>query len=180
MPFTSHYNSPLGGIILASDGEALVGLWFDGQKHFPNSPSADHSTTALPVFRETCRWLDIYFSGQIPDFTPKLNPQGTPFRKAVWELLLEIPYGETTTYGAMAKTLAQRHNVPFMSAQAIGGAVGHNAISLIIPCHRVVGSDGSLVGYAGGLDRKLKLLQLESSAAVKLYSHSQAKRLQHS
>ncbi len=171
MDCISHYASPLGGITLASDGTALVGLWFDGQKHFAESLSLEHSERELPIFQEAIQWLDVYFSGQMPDFMPKLNLRTTHFRKAVWELLLEIPYGKTTTYGAMAKTLAQRHNVPFISAQAIGGAVGHNAISLIIPCHRVVGSDGSLVGYAGGLDRKLKLLQLESSAAVKLYSH---------
>jgi len=163
MPFTSHYNSPLGGLTLASDGEALVGLWFDGQKHFPNSLSADHSTTALPVFQETCRWLNVYFSGQIPDFTPKLNPQGTPFRKAVWNLLLEIPYGKTTTYGELAKRLARTRNVATISAQAVGGAVGHNPVSLIVPCHRVIGTDGSLVGYAGGLDRKQWLLQLEAA-----------------
>ena len=112
----------------------------------------------MPVLGDACRWLDIYFSGREPDFTPKLHLIGSDFRQAVWALLLQIPYGKTTTYGALANQLAEKHGQRRMSAQAVGGAVGHNAISIIIPCHRVVGADGNLTGYAGGLDTKARLL----------------------
>ena len=110
---------------------------------------------------EAKRWLDIYFSGREPDFTPPLHPVGSAFQQAVWALLLGIPYGETTTYGTLARKLAEKQGLTHMSAQAVGGAVGHNDISLIIPCHRVVGANGSLTGYAGGIDKKIKLLELE-------------------
>lgn len=154
--YTTQYQSPLGGITLASDGEALVGLWFDRQKFFGETLNPRHRECAdLPVFDETRRWLDIYFSGQVPDFTPRLTMRTTPFRKSVWEVMLTIPYGQTMTYGDIAKRLGCR------SAQAVGGAVGHNSISLIIPCHRVVGANGSLTGYAGGIDRKRRLLEME-------------------
>ena len=161
MDYTYHYESPLGGITLASDGEALTGLWFDGQKYFADTLDKDHKETSLPVFSEAERWLEIYFGGKAPDFTPKLNMRTTAFRRAVWEILLTIPYGRTMTYGQIAAILAERTGRPLVSARAVGGAVGHNAVSLIIPCHRVVGADGSLTGYAGGLDKKLRLLQLE-------------------
>ena len=161
MDYMSHYHSPLGDITLASDGVALVGLWFDGQRHFVVGLDPEHTERDnLPLFDETRRWLDIYFSGKDPDFTPKLTLWGSTFRKHVWAALLTIPYGHTTTYGA----LARRIGVP--SAQAIGAAVGHNPISLIIPCHRVVGSDGSLTGYAAGLDRKARLLRLEQAVPM--------------
>lgn len=150
------YESPLGGITLGSDGEALTGLWFNGQKYFADMMKGTGKEKCLPVFAEACVWLDIYFSGRNPGFTPPLAIRATPFRKAVWEILLTIPYGKTMTYGEIAKRIAPR-----MSAQAVGGAAGHNHISLIIPCHRVVGSDGCLTGYAGGIDRKLELLRLE-------------------
>lgn len=150
------YESPLGGITLGSDGEALTGLWFNGQKYFADMMKGTGEEKCLPVFAEACGWLDIYFSGRNPGFTPPLAIRATPFRKAVWEILLTIPYGKTMTYGEIAKRIAPR-----MSAQAVGGAAGHNPISLIIPCHRVVGSDGRLTGYAGGIDRKLELLRLE-------------------
>ena len=115
----------------------------------------------LPVFNDTRRWLDMYFAGQIPDFLPRLSPQGTAFRQSVWDMLLAIPYGQTTSYGELAKEIASRRQTEKMSAQAVGGAVGHNPIAIIIPCHRVIGKDGSLTGYGGGLWRKEWLLQLE-------------------
>ena len=161
MDYNWHYDSPLGGITLASDGEALTGLWFDGQIYFADTMSEDSKKEELPIFVQTCHWLDSYFSGKEPDFTPRLKMNTTPFRKAVWEILLTIPFGKTMTYGDIAKLIAQNRGVSQMSAQAIGGAVGHNSIALIIPCHRVVGSKGNLTGYAGGLDKKVKLLRLE-------------------
>lgn len=158
MDYTYHYDSPLGGITLSSDGEALTGLWFDGQKYFADTLDTEHSEKPLPVFDEAAKWLDLYFTGVEPDFTPKLDPRGSAFRRMVWDVLLTIPFGHTMTYGEIAKKLGCR------SAQAIGGAVGHNPISLIIPCHRVVGADGSLTGYAGGVDKKRSLLELEQAA----------------
>lgn len=161
MDFIYRYDSPLGLITMACDGNALTGLWFNGQKHFGESLSADHTERFLPVFDETCRWLDLYFSGSIPDFTPPLNLRGTAFRRAVWEILLTIPYGRTTTYGRIAESIAAQKETGRLSAQAVGNAVGHNPVSLIVPCHRVVGADGSLTGYAGGTDRKRRLLEME-------------------
>ena len=161
MDYNWHYDSPLGGITLASDGEALTGLWFDGQIYFADTMSDDSKKEELPIFVQTSHWLDSYFSGKEPDFTPRLKMNTTPFRKAVWEILLTIPFGKTMTYGEIAKLIAQNRGISQMSAQAIGGAVGHNSIALIIPCHRVVGSKGNLTGYAGGLDKKVKLLRLE-------------------
>ena len=163
MDYTHHYYSPLGGITLASDGEAIVGLWFDGQKYYADTLDNEHMEKALPVFKETDRWLDTYFCGKQPDFMPKLSMRGTAFRKAVWNILLTIPYGQTMTYGQIAEIVAKQMGFDRMSAQAVGGAVGHNPVSLIIPCHRVVGSNGSLTGYAGGIDKKIRLLQLEQA-----------------
>ena len=148
MTYTQHYDSPLGGILLAADEEGLTGLWFDGQKYFARTLPKEYAESETPVLCEAKRWLDIYFSGREPDFTPPLHPVGSAFQQAVWALLLEIPYGETTTYGALARKLAEKQGLTHMSAQAVGGAVGHNDISLIIPCHRVVGASGSLTGYA--------------------------------
>ena len=156
-----HYVSPLGAMTLASDGQNLIGLWLDGQKHFACNLEGDAEEKDLPVFEETVRWLDAYFGGNAPDFVPSLAPRGTPFQKEVWDILLTIPYGKTMTYGDIAGILAKRRGFAKMSAQAVGGAVSHNPISLIIPCHRVVGANGKLTGYAGGLDRKAKLLSLE-------------------
>lgn len=161
MMYTLHYDSPLGGILLAADEVGLTGLWFDGEKYFADALDPEHKAQETPILREAKRWLDVYFCGQEPDFTPPLHPIGSPFRQEVWGLLLQIPYGQTTTYGALAKQLAAMHGLPRMSAQAVGGAVGHNEISIIIPCHRVVGTNGSLTGYAGGIDKKAKLLMLE-------------------
>lgn len=161
MQYITHYQSPLGGITISSDGTALTGLWFDGQKYFASTLGADYKTKDLPVFTEAKRWLDIYFSAREPDFTPPLALNGSPFRMAVWQILQSIPYGQTITYGAIAQQLAAQTGKTKMSAQAVGGAVGHNPISIIVPCHRVVGAGGSLTGYAGGIDKKVQLLELE-------------------
>lgn len=161
MDYTYHYVSPLGGITLASGGEAVTGLWFDGQKYFGSTLTEEHTERSLPIFERTICWLDIYFSGKIPDFTPPLELRGTAFRRAVWEILLTVPYGQTVTYGDIAAKLGAGN----MSAQAVGGAVGHNPISLIVPCHRVIGANGGLTGYAGGIDKKAKLLELEKAKA---------------
>ena len=158
-----HYESPLGGITLGSDGKALTGLWFDGQEHYAVTLPSQAEHRRLPVFDETCRWLDIYFSGRAPDFTPELVLHGTPFRKAVWDILLTIPFGKTMSYGEIAEILARQRGISRMSAQAVGGAVGHNPVSIIVPCHRVIGADGSLTGYAGGLERKARLLEIENN-----------------
>ena len=161
MIYTSKYTSPLGGILLAADEVGLRGLWFDGQKYFARDLPDERTERETPVLSEAKRWLDLYFGGQEPDFLPPLHPVGTPFRQAVWEILLRISYGKTVTYGEISKQLAEKMGLERMSAQAVGGAVGHNEISIIIPCHRVVGSNGSLTGYAGGINRKIKLLELE-------------------
>ena len=155
-----HYDSPLGQMLLAEEAGALVGLWFSGQKHYPESIIGEYRET--PAISQAESWLDRYFAGQSPDPRElKLNPQGSEFRREVWELLLEIPYGKTTTYGELAGKIAKKRGLSHMSAQAVGGAVGSNPISVIIPCHRVLGADGSLTGYAGGLERKQFLLRLE-------------------
>ena len=163
MQYTHSYDSPLGRILLASDGAALTGLWFEGQKYYAAVLDKQHGEKSLPVFEQTKNWLDIYFSGREPDFTPPLAPVGSEFRREVWELLCSIPYGKTVTYAELAAIIAERRGLSHMSAQAVGGAVGHNPISIIIPCHRVVGSGGSLTGYAGGIDRKVRLLSLEGA-----------------
>lgn len=162
MLYTSHYASPLGGMTLVSDGTALVGLYFDGQKYAAEGLDATHTQKNLPVFEEARRWLDVYFSGRKPDFTPPTAPAGTAFQQSVWEILRTIPYGETTTYGAIARRIEQNTGCR-MSAQAVGGAVGRNPISILIPCHRVVGTNGSLTGYAGGIDKKERLLRWEGA-----------------
>ena len=186
---TTQYDSPIGSIVMAGDGECLIGLWFVGQKYFGSTlPGGECAWTPertvegtpkvcggnlaevregimenpqLPVFQTTKHWLDLYFQGENPDFTPALRLEGTPFRKAVWEILLSISYGQTMTYGEIARKVAEQRCLPWMSAQAVGNAVGHNPISIIVPCHRVVGSDGSLTGYAGGVEKKAALLALE-------------------
>ena len=174
---TCCYGSPLGDILLAADEVGLIGLWFEGQKYFASTLPAAHAVQETPPLTQARRWLDVYFSGQQPDFTPPLHPVGSPFRQAVWVLLLQIPYGQTTTYGALARQLAAQIGAARVSAQAVGGAVGHNAVSLIIPCHRVVGTNGSLTGYAGGLDRKIKLLELEKADMRQLFVPCQEHRL---
>ena len=159
--YTSVYSSELGDILLAADEIGLTGLWFFGQSYFADTLPTEQIAQETPILTQAREWLDEYFSGKEPDFTPTLHPIGSPFRQAVWKLLLPIPYGQTTTYGEIARQLEKLQNRPHMSAQAVGGAVGHNGISIIIPCHRVVGTKGSLTGYAGGLDKKMALLELE-------------------
>lgn len=158
---TKRYDSPLGEILLAGNGEGLTGLWFAGQKYFAQGLPGDAAPGEDAVLAQTCRWLDRYFAGEGPGPLPPLTPQGTPFRREVWDILLTIPRGETLTYGDIAARLAQSRGIAHFSAQAVGGAVGHNPVSILIPCHRVVGRDGSLTGYAGGLWRKEALLALE-------------------
>ncbi|MBP5169631.1 MAG: methylated-DNA--[protein]-cysteine S-methyltransferase [Oscillospiraceae bacterium] len=156
-----HYKSPLGNMTMASDGYALTGLWFDGQKYYGLTLSGAQNEKNLPVFRQTENWLNLYFEGMQPDFIPELALQGSSFRQIVWGLLLAIPYGQTVTYGELASAAAEKLGYNSMSAQAVGGAVGHNPVSVIVPCHRVIGADGSLTGYAGGIERKKALLEIE-------------------
>jgi methylated-DNA-[protein]-cysteine S-methyltransferase len=165
MLYTTTYDSPVGKLTIASDGKALTGLWLEDQKYFGDTLIGEvEPNDTLPLFKKTKKWLDRYFTGKKPaiDELP-LNPRGTPFRKEVWEALCQIPYGKTVTYMDLAKAISARRKDGRTSARAVGGAVGHNPISVIIPCHRVVGSDGSLTGYSGGLDRKHFLLKLEGA-----------------
>lgn len=168
MQYTSKYVSPIGDILLASDGAHLTGLWFERQKYFADTLSGEHEEKNLPVFDETKRWLDLYFSSDDPGFMPPLRPAGSPFRQKVWDILLQIPRGSLLTYKEIADKIAAKRGLPRMSAQAAGGAVGHNPISILIPCHRVVGSDGSLTGYAGGIEKKIALLKLEGAYTSRL------------
>lgn len=162
------YSSPVGRIVLAGNCDGLTGLWFEEQKYFgstlPETYEEIDDPDLQPVFRDAICWLDQYFQGKMPEILPKLCPEGSPFRKMIWEILLTIPYGQTRTYGEIAAIAAKRMGRDNMSAQAVGGAVGHNPISLMIPCHRVLGADGMLTGYAGGLDKKQYLLKLEGIA----------------
>lgn len=166
MMYTTTQDSPLGRLLLAADETGLTGIWFKDGRYALEGLDPDHVEKETPVLAETRRWLKAYFSGEAPAFLPPLHPAGSPFRQAVWKLLLEIPYGQTTTYGALAAQLAKQQGLARMSAQAVGGAVEHNPISILIPCHRVVGMDGSLTGYAGGLERKRFLLRLEGMQNV--------------
>ena len=163
MQYTTTYQSPLGEILLAADEIGLTGLWFDGEKYYAWNLDENHEEKEVPVFQEAKRWLDIYFSGREPDFMPPMHMLGTAFQKEVWEILRTIPYGETTTYGGIAAKIAKKRGLPRMSAQAVGNAVGRNELSILIPCHRVVGTNGSLTGYAGGIDKKTALLKLEGA-----------------
>ena len=163
MLYTMYYPSPLGRMLLAADGEGLVGAWFEGQKYYGSALGDDILQEKNDILRRAEQWLDLYFSGTEPDFMPAIHLTGSDFRKQVWKLLLEIPYGQTRTYGDIAEQIASENGKKSMSAQAVGGAVGHNPVSIIIPCHRVIGAKGSLTGYAGGLDRKAKLLEWEQT-----------------
>lgn len=169
MQYTTFYNSPLGRILLAADDIGLTGLWFDGEKYYAHNLSPEHKEKETSVFNEARKWLDIYFMGKEPDFMPPIHMIGTPFQIVVWNILQKIPYGHTVTYGEISRQIAAARGLERMSAQAVGGAVGHNEISVIIPCHRVVGTNGSLTGYAGGVDKKLKLLTLEGVNMEKLF-----------
>lgn len=164
MAYSTIHLSALGNLHLASDGAHIIGLWMEGQKYFGGSVTqALTPKDDLPVFALARQWLDSYFRGEQPSLQDiPLAPRGTPFQQAVWRRLLQIPYGQTTTYGDIARAVGIELNKPGMSGQAVGGAVGHNPVSIVIPCHRVVGSTGSLTGYAGGLEKKIRLLTLEN------------------
>jgi methylated-DNA-[protein]-cysteine S-methyltransferase len=153
--------SPVGTLAVSSDGKNISGLWIEGQKYFARTLGEEVLKQDLPVFEELRKWLDRYFSGKEPDFMPPLMPRGNAFQKSVWEELYNIPYGQTITYGELAEQFALRNGGKHTSARAVGGAVGRNPISILIPCHRVIGKNGSPTGYAGGVDKKIKLLQLE-------------------
>lgn len=163
MQYTTTYQSPMGKILLAVDDIGLTGLWFEGQKYYALNLDKKHEEKEVPILKEAKHWLDIYFTGKEPDFIPPIHLIGTPFQMEVWEILRRIPYGETTTYGKIAKKIAEKKGLQRMSAQAVGNAVGNNEISIIVPCHRVVGTSGSLTGYAGGIDKKITLLKLEGA-----------------
>lgn len=165
MIYKCEYKTPQGfsDMIMTSDGEYLTGLYFNGTKD-ENKYILKGEGKELPIFRETCQWLDVYFSGKEPDFTPEFKIDAiTPFQKEVQELMLKIPFGQTTTYNDMAKEIAKKRGIDKMSAQAVGGAVGWNSICIIIPCHRVVGVNGKLTGYGGGMENKIALLELEGN-----------------
>lgn len=165
MTYTCTIDTPLGAMTAAAEDNALVGLWFVGQKHYPNPTQMARWSCdpARPVFEAVRGYLASYFSGKTDGFEIRLEPPGSPFQKAVWDVLLRIPMGQVKTYGQIAREIAGSLGLTSMSAQAVGGAVGHNRISILIPCHRVIGSDGHLRGYAGGLDRKAALLRLEKA-----------------
>jgi len=163
MYYSTTYPSPVGTITLACDGDNLVGLWMEGQKyHGDTIPEEMTEKNDIPVFDAVKKWLDRYFAGEKPAISElPLAPIGGEFRRGVWGILCEIPYGKVITYSDIAEKMAVKMNKKSMSSQAVGRAVGHNPISIIIPCHRVVGSNGSLTGYAGGISKKVKLLELE-------------------
>ena len=162
MTHTASYQSPFGPITLASDGNALIGLWFEGQRHYGSTLGDGLLRTTDDVILKTCRWLDSYFSGRCPTFTPPLKLEATPFRQCIYRLLLQVPYGTTASYGEIAHRYAQQYGKSLPAYQAVGSAIGRNPISVIVPCHRIIGSHGRLGGYAGGLEIKQQLLQLEN------------------
>ena len=179
MIYTTYYNSPIGKILLASKDNKLIGVWIDGQKYYlGNLKDKIKQNDDVEILLKTKKWLDEYFAGKKPQILKlDLAPIGSDFAKSVWEILCKIPYGEVTTYGNIAKEMSKKLKKEKMSTQAIGGAVGHNPISIIIPCHRVVGADGSLTGYAGGLYKKIKLLMHENVDMSKLYIHKKGTAL---
>ena len=161
MEYICKIKSPIGMLTVSSDGKNISGLWIKGQKYFLKTLGENVQEENLPIFEKVQKWLDIYFSGKEPDFTLPLMPKGTLFQKSIWNNLCKIPYGKTTTYGELAKQFELENKGKQMSARPVGGAVGRNPISILIPCHRVIGKNNSLTGYAGGIDVKIKLLQLE-------------------
>lgn len=166
MNYINFYQSPLGPITMNSDGTALTGLWFNGQKYFGSTIKDPTVQKKLPIFEHTKTWLDLYFKGEHPTFIPPIKLTGSSFRLSVWKILQDIPYGQTVTYAQIAKVISSEKGLKHMSAQAIGQAVGHNPISIIVPCHRVIGSNGNLTGYAGGIDKKIELLALEKAIDI--------------
>lgn len=171
MIYTMGCDSPLGGLLLAARGGALAGLWMDGQKYYPEFPDGEvRDGGHEPVLLDAKRWLEAYFAGERPEISElALAPEGSGFRRSVWKRLCKIPYGEVVSYGEIAQELARERGLESFSAQAVGGAVGHNPISIIIPCHRVVGAGGNLTGYAGGVERKLWLLRHEGADTGRLF-----------
>jgi len=161
MEYIQKIKSPVGILTVSSNGKEISGLWIEGQKHFLKTLDEDAVEKKVPVFDDVKKWLDVYFSGREPDFMPPLSPKGSPFQLSIWKNLCKIPYGKTTTYGDLAKKFESQNKGKGMSARAVGGAVGRNPVSILIPCHRVIGKNNSLTGYAGGIDVKTKLLQLE-------------------
>lgn len=163
MYYGIHYNSPIGDIFTCCDDNNIIGLWIGKQKYMTKTMPEDIiENRDMPVLQECVKWLDEYFAGLQPEISRlPLAPIGGEFKQTVWNILTEIPYGKLTTYGDIAKETAKRLGKDKMSAQAVGGAVGHNPVSIIIPCHRVVGKNGSLTGYAGGIDKKIQLLEHE-------------------
>ncbi|MDE6881958.1 MAG: methylated-DNA--[protein]-cysteine S-methyltransferase [Lachnospiraceae bacterium] len=169
MQYTTKYETPLGSVLLAADETGLTGLWFDRARYYAAGLAAQHEEKEMPVFEKVRTWLDLYFAGKRPERLPPLHMIGSPFRVRIWEMLLQIPYGQTMTYGELAAQIAKERGIERMSAQAVGGAVAHNPISILIPCHRMVGTNGSLTGYAGGIPRKIELLILEGAAMENLF-----------
>lgn len=174
MQYTTKYQSSVGEILLACDEIGLTGLWFKEEKFYALSLESEHKEKETPIFCKAKSWLDIYFSGREPDFMPPIHMIGTSFQLSVWKNLMEIPYGKTRTYGEIAKQIAKERGSKQMSAQAVGGAVGHNKISIIVPCHRVIGKNGSLTGYAGGIKKKMQLLMLEKEDTIKRFGQEKA------
>lgn len=170
MIYTTHYKSPIGDILLASKNNKLIGLWIEGQKYYLSNLKDEMKEEEKEILIKTKEWLDRYFKGEKPSINElDLDPLGSDFRKSVWKILCEISYGEVITYKDIAFTIAKQKDLKMMSSQAVGGAVSHNPISIIIPCHRVVGSNGSLTGYAGGIDKKVYLLKHEKVNMEKLF-----------
>ena len=161
--YTHNYQSPLGEIVIASDDTAITGLWLVGQRHFDIEVEGCITDKDLPIFDEVSRWLDIYFTGNNPGEIPAVRMNGTPYQLEVWQILQAVPYGKLITYREIAELIAKKRGITKMSARAVGNAVGRNPVSILVPCHRVVGSSGKMTGYAGGIERKVKLLKLENA-----------------
>lgn len=161
--YTHNYQSPLGEIVIASNDTAITGLWLVGQRHFDIEVEGCITDKDLPIFDEVSRWLDIYFTGNNPGEIPAVRMNGTPFQLEVWQILQAVPYGKLITYREIAELIAKKRGITKMSARAVGNAVGRNPVSILVPCHRVVGSSGKMTGYAGGIERKVKLLKLENA-----------------
>jgi len=171
MEYVHNLNSPIGTLTLSSDGASIIGLWIEGQKYFAGTLEKDASEENLPIFETVQNWLNIYFSGKRPDFMPPLMPKGSPFQKSIWDILCKIPYGQTTTYGEIAAEFGRVNGGKPTSQRAVGSAVGRNPISILIPCHRVVGKGNDLRGYAGGVHRKAELLRIEGVDSKKLFRY---------
>lgn len=174
MVYWNTYDSPCGKLVMKSEGECLTELSFMGGEDFKETcieqpEMEEERRQSIPLFDEVKCWLDIYFAGEEPDFMPEMAWKGTSFRTEVWEYLKKIPYGKVVTYGDIAKEIAKKRGIAKMSAQAVGGAVGHNPIAIIVPCHRVIGENGNLTGYGGGIERKVALLKLEKSYREHFY-----------